>query len=128
MKNYCLKNKLVVTEEFLNDLTTKSWQEVEQLQTQITSIERITFTRPAQNLAYIVCDILCLGNLACSHSRGREKRDRYTSGRIGCILRHLLFLLLPYACTQGRRGLRAEYARQRVFLQVGYLGHNQASR
>jgi hypothetical protein len=36
--NYELKNKMVVSEELLNDLTTKSWQEIESLQAQITNL------------------------------------------------------------------------------------------
>lgn len=36
---YCLKDKIVVTKDFLNDLETKSWQEIEHLQNQIANIE-----------------------------------------------------------------------------------------
>ena len=36
---YCLKDKIVVTKDFLNDLEAKSWQEIEHLQNQIANIE-----------------------------------------------------------------------------------------
>lgn len=38
MDTYYLKDKLVVTDEFLADLETKSWQEIESLQNQIANI------------------------------------------------------------------------------------------
>ena len=37
--DYTLKNKLQITKEFLNDLETKSWQEIEHLQAQIANID-----------------------------------------------------------------------------------------
>jgi hypothetical protein len=36
---YNLKNKVQVTKEFLSDLTTKGWQEIDHLQNQIANIE-----------------------------------------------------------------------------------------
>jgi hypothetical protein len=36
---YTLKDKLLINKDFLNDLSTKSWQEIEHLQSQITNIE-----------------------------------------------------------------------------------------
>lgn len=36
---YILKDKVLITKEFLNDLETKSWQEIEHLQNQIANIE-----------------------------------------------------------------------------------------
>lgn len=36
---YTLKDKLTITEEFLKDLETRSWQEIEHLQAQIANIE-----------------------------------------------------------------------------------------
>ena len=36
--NYELKNKITITKELLNDLETKSWQEIEYLQTQIANL------------------------------------------------------------------------------------------
>lgn len=38
MDTYYLKDKLVVTDDFLVDLETKSWQEIESLQSQIANI------------------------------------------------------------------------------------------
>lgn len=37
--DYTLKDKILITKEFLNDLETKSWQEIEHLQNQIANIE-----------------------------------------------------------------------------------------
>jgi hypothetical protein len=37
--NYELKDKIQITKEFLNDLETKSWHEIEHLQNQIVNIE-----------------------------------------------------------------------------------------
>ena len=37
--NYELKDKIQITKEFLNDLETKSWHEIEHLQSQIVNIE-----------------------------------------------------------------------------------------
>jgi hypothetical protein len=39
MSTYNLKDKITTTKEFLNELETKSWQEIEHLQTQIANIE-----------------------------------------------------------------------------------------
>jgi hypothetical protein len=39
MEPHRLKDKLLITKEFLNDLETKSWQEIETLQNQIANIE-----------------------------------------------------------------------------------------
>ena len=39
---YTLKDKIQITEEFLEDLANKSWQEIEYLQTQINNIEENT--------------------------------------------------------------------------------------
>jgi hypothetical protein len=36
---YTLKDKLIITKDFLKDLETKSWQEIEHLQNQIANIE-----------------------------------------------------------------------------------------
>lgn len=39
MNTYYLKDKLIITDDFLADLETKSWQEIEILQSQIANIE-----------------------------------------------------------------------------------------
>ena len=36
---YSLKDKIIITKDFLNDLEVRSWQEIENLQNQITNIE-----------------------------------------------------------------------------------------
>lgn len=42
MSNYNLKDKIHINKEFLDDLTVKSWQEIEYLQSQISNIEVVT--------------------------------------------------------------------------------------
>lgn len=42
MNNYSLKDKIHVTKEFLDEVTSKSWQEIEYLQNQISNIEAVT--------------------------------------------------------------------------------------
>ena len=39
MEPYCLKDKILITKEFLADLESKGWQEIEGLQSQIANIE-----------------------------------------------------------------------------------------
>lgn len=39
MEPYCLKDKILITKEFLTDLENKGWQEIETLQNQIANIE-----------------------------------------------------------------------------------------
>ena len=39
METYCLKEKLSITKDFLDDLTNKSWSEIESLQSQIANID-----------------------------------------------------------------------------------------
>ena len=42
MNSYNLKDKIHITKDFLSDLTSKSWQEIEHLQSQISNIEATT--------------------------------------------------------------------------------------
>ena len=42
MNSYNLKDKIHINKEFLDDLTVKSWQEIEYLQSQISNIEVVT--------------------------------------------------------------------------------------
>jgi hypothetical protein len=68
--NYNLKDKIVVTDDFLNDLITKSWQESEAIQQQVANID--TSTRLGAEVARLLKNtctnyyilIGCLENLA----------------------------------------------------------------
>ena len=42
MNDYTLKDKIRINKDFLNELTARSWQEIEQLQSQISNIEIVT--------------------------------------------------------------------------------------
>lgn len=42
MNSYNLKDKIHITKDFLSELTSKSWQEIEHLQNQISNIETAT--------------------------------------------------------------------------------------
>ena len=42
MNDYNLKDKIRINKDFLNELTARSWQEIEQLQSQISNIEIVT--------------------------------------------------------------------------------------
>ena len=50
MDAYNLKDKIQITSEFLGDLETKSWQEIEHLQAQIANIEVNQESTPLINL------------------------------------------------------------------------------
>lgn len=47
---YILKDKIAVTKEFLSDLESKSWQEIERLQSQISNIEDAELLKLLNNL------------------------------------------------------------------------------
>lgn len=42
MNDYNLKDKIHINKDFLNELTARGWQEIEQLQSQISNIEIVT--------------------------------------------------------------------------------------
>jgi hypothetical protein len=50
MNEYNLKDKLSLTPELLDNLTSKGWQEIEHLQTQITNIDDVSLNQLLKNL------------------------------------------------------------------------------
>ena len=50
MNDYTLENKISVTQEFLNELISRSWQDIENLKNQISSIASVTSQDKALHL------------------------------------------------------------------------------
>ncbi len=85
---YNLKDKIEVTEEFLNDLIVKNWQEVEALQQQIANID--TSSKLGTDIAKLLKNICtnyyvligCLETLADNPDAGLEVHAQETEPEI----------------------------------------------